>query len=286
MQELKGKVAVVTGAASGIGRALVERFAAEGMRVVLADIEEPALSNAATEMERTGAIVFPCRTDVSNAAEVDALAEATYRQFGAANILCNNAGVGGDGAPAWISSLDNWRWVLNVNLFGAIYGIHSFVPRMIAGGDEGHVVNTASIAGLTAGPMIGPYYVSKHGVISLSESLYTELQLTGSKIGVSVLCPGFVKTRIADSDRNRPASAERTVFPFSPQVREMVRNMVEQGVAPSVVADQVVDAVRKNQFWILTHPEFDAVLRERFDGILERRNPKATVEFGAAQGRG
>ncbi len=273
MQEFEGKVAVITGAASGIGRALADIFAAQRMKLVLADIEEPALSAAASELQQAGAAVFPFQVDVSQGAEVDGLAEAAYREYGAVHILCNNAGVGGQGGPAWQSSLENWQWVLGVNLWGAIHGIHSFLPRMIASGQPGHVVNTASIAGLLSGPMIAPYHVSKYAVVALSESLSLELQMTGSRIGVSVLCPSFVRTRIAESDRNQPASLGPGL-PSSEQFRQMVRMMVDQGMPPSQVAEQVLDAIRQDRFWILTHPELDSAVRGRTDSILERRNPQ------------
>jgi NAD(P)-dependent dehydrogenase (short-subunit alcohol dehydrogenase family) len=273
MQELEGKVAVVTGAASGIGRAMAEVFAAQRMRLVLADIEEPALSSAASELRQAGAAVLPFRLDVSKPAEVDALADAAYREYGAVHVLCNNAGVGGQGGPAWVGSLENWDWVLGVNLFGVIHGVHSFVPRMVAGGQEGHVVNTASIAGLISGAMIAPYFVSKHEVVALSETLSVDLQLTGARLGVSVLCPGFVKTRIAESDRNRPESLGPSPL-ASDQMRQMMKAMVDQGTEPSVIAAQVLDAIRQNRFWILTHLELDAVVRNRMDAILERRNPQ------------
>ena len=272
MQDFAQKVAVVTGAASGIGRALAECFAAQRMKLVMADIEEPALSAAASELRQSGATVLGHQVDVSKAAEVEALAEAAYREYGAVHVLCNNAGVGGQGGAAWLSSLENWHWVLGVNLYGVIHGIHSFVPRMIAGGEPGHIVNTASMAGLMSGPLLAPYHVSKHGVVTLSESLCIDFQLAGKNIGVSVLCPGFVSTRIADSDRNQPESLGPGPLE-SEQLRQMVRMMVEQGLPPSVVAEQVLDAIRQNRFWILTHPELDAVVRSRADGILERRNP-------------
>ncbi len=273
MQEFEGKVAVVTGAASGIGRAMADCFAAQGMRVVMADIEEPALSLAKSELRQAGATVFAYKLDVSQAAEVEALADAAYREYGAVHVLCNNAGVGGQGGPAWVSSLEEWQWVLGVNLLGVIHGIHSFVPRMVAGGEPGHVVNTASLAGLATGPTLAPYHVSKHGVVALSESLCIDLQLAGSSIGVSVLCPGFVRTRIADSQRNRPAWLGEGP-PQSEQFQQMIRMMIDQGLPPSAVAEQVLEAIRQNRFWILTHPETDDVVRKRADAILERRNPQ------------
>src|SRR5438309_12091723 len=202
MQDLKGKVAVVTGAASGIGFGLAERFSAEGMRVVMADIEEAALNDASKRLADTGATVLPVVTDVSKADSVDALAARTFEELGTAHVVCNNAGVA-TGGPMWTLTERDWAWVMGVNLWGVIHGVHAFVPRLAEQG-EGHVVNTASIAGLTSAPMMGPYNVSKHGVVTLSETLVAELALHGSPVKVSVLCPGWVNTRINEADRNRP----------------------------------------------------------------------------------
>jgi NAD(P)-dependent dehydrogenase (short-subunit alcohol dehydrogenase family) len=275
MQEFRNKVAVVTGAASGIGRATAERCAAEGMTVVLADIEEPALLETAQSMAHVGARLLPYRVDVSSAAEVETMAETAFREFGAVHLLFNNAGVAPEGMPVWAQTLDTWRWVIDVNLYGVIHGIRSFIPRMLASGEEGHVVNTASVAGLHAGPMISPYYATKHAVVGLSESLFLELQMGNARVGASVLCPAFVKTRIAESARNRPQTGEAAAG--SDEFKMMVRGMVEQGVSPQSIAEQVFDAIQKRQFWILTHPDFDAALRERTNGMLERRNPQAAI---------
>src|ERR1700733_12240230 len=198
MLEFRDKVAVVTGAASGIGRAIAERCAAEGMSVVLADIEEPALLETAKSMADSGVRLLPYRLDVSSAAEVEALAATVYKQFGAVHLLFKNAGVAPEGMAAWSQTLDTWRWVIDVNLYGVIHGIRSFVPRMLAGGEEGHVVNTASVAGLMAGPMISPYFATKHAVVGLSESLYLELAMAKARLSASVLCPAFVKTKIGE----------------------------------------------------------------------------------------
>jgi NAD(P)-dependent dehydrogenase (short-subunit alcohol dehydrogenase family) len=272
MLEFKNKVAVVTGAASGIGRAIAGRCAAEGMIVVLADIEGPALAEAAKSLADTGATLRPYRLDVSSAAEVEAMAETTYKEFGAVHLLFNNAGVAPEGLPAWSQTLDRWRWVIDVNLHGVIHGIRSFVPRTLAGGDEGHVVNTASVAGLHAGPMISPYYATKHAVVGLSEALFLELQMGNARVGASVLCPAFVKTKIAESARNRPQTSAAPAG--SEEFGTLVRALVEKGVSPESIADQVFAAIAKKEFWILTHPEFDAAIRERVIGMLERRNPQ------------
>lgn len=266
MQEFKNRVAVVTGGASGIGRAIAERCVAEGMRVMLADIEAPALNEAAAAMN-----AVPYQVDVSDANAVEAMAEAAYRQFGAVHLLFNNAGVAPDGKPAWAQTLDTWKWVIDVNLYGVIHGLRSFVPRMLASGEEGHVVNTASVAGVHSGPMISPYFATKHAVVGLSESLYLELAMFKAKVGASVLCPAFVKTKIAESWRNRPGGPASA--PEANEFTTMVRGLVESGVSPQSIADKVFDAIRAQQFWILTHPEMDAAIRARVEGMLARRNP-------------
>jgi NAD(P)-dependent dehydrogenase (short-subunit alcohol dehydrogenase family) len=270
MLEFKNRVAVVTGAASGIGRAIAGRCAAEGMRVVLADIEEVPLREAAKSMG--GATVLPHRVDVSDASGVEQMAEAVYSEFGAVHLLFNNAGVAPDGKMAWAQTLDTWKWVIDVNLYGVIHGLRSFVPRMLAGGEEGHVVNTASVAGLHGGPLISPYYATKHAVVGLSESLYLELAMAKARVSASVLCPAFVKTKIGESGRNRPGGAA-SVAAGSNEFAAMVRGLIEQGVSPESIANKVFDAIKAERFWILTHPEFDAAIRDRVEGMLQGRNP-------------
>lgn len=266
MREFKNRVAVVTGGASGIGRAIAERCVSEGMRVAIADIEAPALDAAAKAM---GA--HPYRVDVSDADAVEAMAEAVYKEFGAVHLLFNNAGVAPEGKPEWAQSLATWKWVIGVNLYGVIHGVHSFVPRMLAGGEEGHVVNTSSVAGLYSGPMISPYFATKHAVVGLSESLYRELTMAKARVSASVLCPAFVKTKIAESGRNRPGAS--AAASSGNESEAMVRGLVENGVSPESIADQVFDAIEAEQFWILTHPEVDAAIRMRVEGMLARRNP-------------
>lgn len=279
MRELRDKVAVVTGAGSGIGRAMADRFAAEGMRVVLADVEAPALERAAGELAERGASVLAVPTDVSNAEAVDILAARTLETFGAVHLLCNNAGVV-SAAPFWELPLADWAWVLGVNLWGVIHGCRVFVPRMLAQGGEAHIVNTASMAGLVSSPYNAIYNVAKHGVVTLSETLYFDLLLREAPIGVSVLCPGFVATRIIDADRNRPADAARPAAEpdaAAAAALEAGRQMLASGLDPAVVAERVLAAVRENRFWILTHPEMKPLIRARLEDILAERNPQMST---------
>ncbi len=276
MKEFQGKVAVVTGAASGIGRALAEHAAQEGMNVVLADIEEAALQQVSQALEANGTQVLAVKTDVSKAEDVEALAQKTLERFGAVHLLFNNAGVGA-GTTTWDSSLDDWKWVLGVNLWGVIHGVHTFVPLMLKQGGEGHIVNTASVAGLTSGPGLGIYKVSKFGVVTLSETLYYELLLTGAPIKVSVLCPGWVKTRVLESERNRPAELRNAspmqLDPTGQAFFQMMQQWVETGMPPEKVADIVFQAIREEKFYILTHPEFKVAIEARNEDILQERNP-------------
>jgi NAD(P)-dependent dehydrogenase (short-subunit alcohol dehydrogenase family) len=274
MKDLAGKVAVVTGAASGIGRAMAERFAAEGMKVVLADVEDGALRQTAHELTARGATVLAARTDVSRADEVAALAERTRAAFGAVHVLCNNAGVG-IGGMMWEHSLADWEWVLGVNLWGVIHGCRTFVPIMLEQGGEAHIVNTASMAGLVSTPLMSVYNVTKQGVVALSETLQHDLTLKGSAIKVSVLCPGFVATAIADADRNRPGKSEAA--PAFAQMQPLVRAAVAAGIPAAQVAADVVDAIRADRFYVITHPAYLKQVRTRMDEILEQRPPTYTM---------
>ncbi len=276
MREFKGKVAVVTGAASGIGRAMAERFAAEGMKVVLADIEQGALAETESEMKAKGATVVVVPTDVSKAGDVEALAEKTIDAFGAVHVLCNNAGVGPPAGPLWERTAADWQWVLGVNLWGVIHGIRVFVPIMRAQDSEGHIVNTASLFGLVSIPWTGIYNVTKHAIVTLSETLHHEFTLTGSKLKVSVLCPEAVNTRLIDSDRNRPAellNPARETSPQSVMIERAFREFLATGLAPEQVADHVFNAIRDEKFYIMTHPETKDRVRARMEDILEERNP-------------
>jgi NAD(P)-dependent dehydrogenase (short-subunit alcohol dehydrogenase family) len=276
MKDLQGKVAVITGGASGIGKAVAAKAAAEGMKVVIADIEEGALKDAERELAGGGADVLGVITDVADASSVRALRDHALDRFGAVHLVHNNAGVG-LGGPIWEIPESDWRWILGVNLWGVVHGIATFVPLLVEQG-AGHVVNTASIAGLTTAPFLGPYNATKQAVVAISETLYKDLQAAGvSGVGVSVLCPGFVQTRIAESDRNRPAWAPDREVEGAPELRAAVQAMVDGGISTAAVADAVLDAVRAGTFYVLTHPELDGALRTRFDDILERRPPSATI---------
>lgn len=272
MQELRGKTAVVTGAASGIGLALATRFGAEGMRVVLADVEADALARAAKDLAASGVACVAVRTDVSRAEDVDALARRAVDAFGAVHVVCNNAGVFGGGL-SWEASLEDWRWVLDVNLWGVIHGLRSFVPLLLAHGEEAHVVNTASMAGLTSGPLTGPYTVSKHAVVALSETLHHEMAMRGGKVGVSVLCPEGVATGIADSERNRPAGDRPAPTAEQAMVAAGLKGVIAQGLAPSVMAERVVGAIRERRFYVLAEDQWRGAAELRCEDVRLGRNP-------------
>jgi NAD(P)-dependent dehydrogenase (short-subunit alcohol dehydrogenase family) len=266
VDSFKDKVAVVTGGGSGIGRALALALAREGARVVVADLDDAAMDAVAREARGHGVEALTVHTDVTELAQVQALAERAWKAFGAVHVLCNNAGV-----AAW-GSLDkathrDWQWVLGVNLWGVIHGIEAFVPRMIAGGQRGHVVNTASMAGLIASQGLGVYNTSKYAVVGLSETLAKDLKPYG--IGVSVLCPMGVETRIRESERSRPAALRNEAGP------EPAVELIGRYLAPDTVAAMVLDAVRRGELYVITHDEGLEPLRRRFErmqqSMLSRR---------------
>ena len=277
MRDFEGKVAVVTGGASGIGFAMATRFAQEGMKVVLGDVEAPALEAAVARLRQQEFEVHGVLTDVSDGTSVEHLARETVERFGKVHVLCNNAGIGGARAPRiWDASEKDWQWTLGVNLWGVIHGIRVFVPIMLAQDEEGHVVNTASMAGLAQGNRA--YSVSKHAVVALSEALYDGLKLEGAKVSASVLCPGLTNTNLTFSVRNRPEHL-KDVPGQQPTPEEIERaNSTKQwlegaGLPPERTADIVLQAIKDDQFYILTHDEYDDVIRERMENILARRNP-------------
>ena len=276
MQELNGKVAVVTGGASGIGLALAHRFARQGMHVVVGDVEPDALQRAVDGLRASGAEAEGIVTDVSDAEQVQALADATIARFGAVHVVCNNAGVGAGGL-SWEAPLSTWEWVIGVNLWGVIHGVRSFVPLLMQQ-PEAHVVNTASIAGLVASPFMGPYNASKHAVVAISETLHHELAMMAPHVKVSVVCPGWVNTRIHESDRNRPSHLDPGTDPSVAQTtREMMRQLIEAGMPPEQVADNVVTAIHNEQFWVLPHDGeggfWNESVSRKLQSLESRSNP-------------
>jgi len=276
MKNFEGKVAVVTGGASGIGFGLAERAARSGMRVVLADIEKTALDEAAGKLRDAGAEVLAVVTDVAKWEQVAALRDQTLAKFGGVHLLCNNAGVS-VGGLTWEITQDDWTWILGVNLWGVIHGIRAFVPGMVAAGEEGHVVNTASMAGLISGPMMSAYNATKHAVVGISESLHHEFGLVAPHLHCSVLCPGWVDTRIADSERNRPAELSDALdarsMPNFANADSVLRQLLRAGMSPAGVAQHVFEAVADERFWILTHESFKPMVTARFEGAVRGANP-------------
>jgi len=273
VQQLEQRVAWITGAASGIGLAIAHRLADEKMKLVLVDVEDGALSDAERALRAKGANVLALRVDVSNG---DAMAAAVARArdaFGIIHVICNNAGVGGSGGPMWLLSEADWRWPVDVNLWGVIHGIRLLVPQLLASGEEGHVINTASIAGLTSPPFMAPYAATKHAVVAISECLAKELELTKAKVGVSVVCPGFVKTRIASSQRNRPDRPSSATDAAASRFGAALEQLVAAGIAPERVADHVAAAIRANKFYVLTHPEMTPGVEHRMRQIIEEKPP-------------
>lgn len=261
MDDLRNKVALVTGAASGIGLATARRFAEEGMKVVLADIEEPALTQAVAALESEGLTVKGVPTDVSSWPAIQNLASETMAAFGQLNVVHNNAGVVVSG-PIEALSLDDWEWVLGVDLWSVIYGVKAFLPLIKQAG-EGHIINTASTCGLQSTASIGPYNVAKFGVVALTETLRKELDAFDAPISASVLCPGAINTRIVESERNRAEGAAHASSPQEERFREMSSAMLAKGMDPASVADLVLKGMRANDFWILTHPDWHDVVSER-----------------------
>lgn len=276
MQTFTNKTAVVTGAASGIGLALAERFAREGARVVLADIERTALDAAVEKVRELGADAIGVQTDVSKAEAVQALAEQARAEFGSIDVACNNAGVF-TGGYLWEESLADYKWLLDVNVWGVIHGIRTFIPIMLEQDTECHMVNTASMAGLTVMPFAGIYHMTKHAVLALSEALFHELAVTSDKVQVSVLCPELIKTGIASCDRNRPEEYARPGDVVESDAREMVMTAItdgmDEGIDPSVMADRVVDAIRSGTFYILSHDAWRDTMLQRMDDIRNGDNP-------------
>ncbi|MBO0689779.1 MAG: SDR family NAD(P)-dependent oxidoreductase [Candidatus Dormibacteraeota bacterium] len=280
MQEFAGKVAVVTGAGSGMGRAFATRFAEEGMKVVLGDVQQDALDATVQDLTVRGHSVRGVRIDVSRAEDVQRLADTALDAFGKVHVVCNNAGVEGymDG-PIWEATDRDWEWTTGVNFWSVVYGVRTFVPIMLAQDEEGHVVNTASMTAVVrAGNMYG---ITKHAVLALSEILYAQLQET--KVGVSALCPGIIATRLFQGSRNRPPQLRNEEAPSGAvqgdEHRRMMHERLQQGMQPSEVAGILVQAIREGRFYVLTDHDWDDRIRSRAQDILEWRNP----ELGVAQ---
>jgi len=283
MDDLSGKTAVITGAASGIGFELAQRFGASGMNLVLADVERPALDAAAAELAEAGYPVLAHELDVRDHNQIIELERAARERFGNVHVLCNNAGVGAGGLVADPDNLEAWRWTIDINLWGVIYGCKVFLPAMLEHGEQCHIVNTASMAGLGSAPTMGPYNISKYGVVALSETLSKEMQLAKSAIGVSVLCPAFVATGIAKSDRNMPAEVKATMPDRGDTVSGMqgaIEALVANGISTEIVGAAVLDAVRNDTFWILTHDETKPSVLARAEEIVNGINPTANAGFG------
>jgi len=282
VQVFQGKVAVVTGAASGIGLGMTEALASRGMKVVMADVEEAALMKEAERLTRANFEVDPQLVDVSSSASVERLADAAKARFGKVHVLCNNAGVSGatgGGKPIWAQDEAEWDWVMGVNFRGVVNGLRAFVPGMIAHGEEGHVVNTSSILGLTTGA--GSIYgVSKHAVTRLTEGLYQDLKAANAKIGATVLCPGMIATNIITSARNRPDALKDAAAPDaarSQAVAAMDARFKSLGMAPREVGEKVADAISNDQFYVLTHAENMDGVKRRFEDIFNLRPPSPPI---------
>jgi NAD(P)-dependent dehydrogenase (short-subunit alcohol dehydrogenase family) len=273
MKDFAGKVAVVTGAASGIGRGMAETFIAAGMKVVLSDIEAPALDETTHALRQSGGDVHPVLTDVTKPEQVEALAQETIKQYGAVHVLCNNAGIFIRPGNSWTSSLDDWRWIMDVNVMSVVHGIRSFLPIMIEQNTEAHIVNTASIGGMLAGSHT-LYGTTKYAVVGLSENLYLELERGGLKPKVSVLCPNVVNTNILSSRRNQPGARQNVpTGEAARQLREQAAQVLKGGLDPRAVGELVLDAIREERFYIFTHPQLNAILAQRFQHIVNGENP-------------
>lgn len=274
MKDLRGRTAVITGAASGLGREFARRAHAEGMQLVLADVEVEPLNALVAELGADGCKVLGEVVDVSRGDEVARLAECAYAEFGDVALLFNNAGVG-SGGYVWENSEADWTWVLGVNLYGVVHGIRQFVPRMLAAGRPAHVINTASVAGLLCAPVMGVYNVSKHAVVALTETLQHDLKMAGATIGVSLLCPAFVPTGIALSHRNRPTGL-RGAAPTASQklAHQAIVKAVDAGrLTAADVARITFEAIADDRFYVFTHPQILQSVQIRFDDIIGQRTP-------------
>ena len=279
MKELKGKVAAVTGAASGLGRSMALAFAAEGMDLALADVDEVNLSSVLDEVMAKGVRAITIKVDVANAQQLEVFRDQTLTRLGGVHVVCNNAGVSPLGA-VWENTPADWQWILGVNLWGVIHGVRAFMPHLLEQ-DEGHIVNTASVAGLISPPGSGAYNVTKHGVVALSESLHHDLRERNSRVGVSVLCPAYVPTGIVDSERSRPKDLPVSNKSEQTLAREaMLRKAVTSGkISADQVAQAVVAAIKEERFYILTHPRIKGAIQARMEDILNDRAPRDPLKL-------
>ena len=278
MKKFEGKTAVITGAASGIGKALAEKFANEKMQVVLADIEEEVLEKTVENLRQYQYRVIGIKTDVLVEDSITELFAKAKEEYGNIHILCNNAGIGANsGTKAiWEIEKNDWDWVMGVNYQSVLYGLQTFIPHMLEHGEEGHVVTTVSLAGLLPGA--GTYGVSKHAVMALTEALSRDLVARGAKINASVLCPGFVNTNIDNSERNRPNHLGKSEEVEAPVGAEIMSAMLRQGKKPEEIADIVYEAIKENIFYILSHPAWDDSLKSHFENILSRKEINKSSE--------
>ena len=271
MKIFSGKVAVITGAASGIGLSLAQHCASEAMRLVLADVNAGQLVKVSDELRASGAKVIAVTTDVSSPEALDTLADAAYQAYGQVDLLINNAGVLISGF-SWERPIKDWQWILNINLMGVVHGLHSFVPRMLAQDTPGHIVNVSSMAGLLASPLLGPYTVTKQAVVALTETLHYELESLGAKLKTSVVCPGPISTGIADSGTGRPATSNISEE-ANKHLMTFLKAGIGEGMLPQECARIIFEGIRNEQFWIFTHEDFKDAYRARADSVMESSNP-------------
>jgi NAD(P)-dependent dehydrogenase (short-subunit alcohol dehydrogenase family) len=277
MKEFRGKVAVITGGASGIGRAMADRFAREGMKIVLADRDEAALDRAVAELAAAGAEAAGVVANVASAAEVEGIAAKALLRFGAVHVVCNNAGVGGPLKPSWELTDAEWSHVFGPNVWGVVHGIRTFVPLLLRQETEGHIVNTASLAGLLSLPFGAAYHASKHAVVTITESLHYELSIRNAPVKASVLCPGFVNTRIFESTPEAEGAARS---PEQARIEANFQERIRAGLDPAEVAGMVLEAIREERFYILTHPQWNASVLRRAEDIIAGRNPDVAQAVG------
>jgi NAD(P)-dependent dehydrogenase (short-subunit alcohol dehydrogenase family) len=278
MREFNQRVAIVTGGGSGIGAALCQRSAKAGMKVVIADIDLAAAERVRAALEAAGHTAIAAKVDVSQAAEVEQLAALAYRTYGSVDLLCNNAGIVPSGRyrPVWEYPLEDWQWAFDVNLMGVVHGIRSFVPRMLAQNTASHIVNTASVAGLISGSGSPVYSAAKHAVVRVTEALYASLRERGASIGVTLLCPGLVNTRIYESERNRPDNLRPAsgIAAEIPELQAVAADLYAHALSPEAVAEQVFEAIQAERLYQITSNQYDDAIREREDALLARRNPE------------